>query len=74
MGTGISGHDCRWSGRLLGMGEKLSDVLQRTCTYVIHDHEVLLVFNSDDDSAAFQCWLGDIGWSIFQHHLKGDQG
>lgn len=56
------------------MGEKLSDVLQRTCTYVLHDNEVLLVFNSDDDSVAFQCWLGDIGWSIFQHHLKGDQG
>lgn len=38
----------------------------RTVTQSVPDHEVLLVFNGDDEAVRFSDWLDEAGWPAFE--------
>lgn len=35
-------------------------------TRAIADHEVFIIFTSDDDASDFRSWLDEEGWKLFQ--------
>lgn len=41
-------------------------------TREVADHELLLVFNSDDDAIGFREWLEDEGFDTYRNSLTGD--
>jgi len=43
----------------------------RQLTQSVPDHEVLLVFTSDEDAARFRDWLQDSGWPSFGSWVDG---
>jgi hypothetical protein len=36
----------------------------------IHEHEVFLAFNSDDEAIAFHEWWDRLGWQAFQQWVS----
>lgn len=43
----------------------------RQLTQTVPDHEVLLVFNGDDDAQKFRDWLQEPGWQAFVGRADG---
>lgn len=39
-------------------------------TRSVPDHEILLVFNGDEDALNFREWLEEHGWKLFQSAMK----
>ena len=53
------------------MEKDFSQVVQRFHPQQrVHEHEVFLSFDGDDEALAFTEWMHIIGWSIFEHHLS----
>ena len=43
---------------------------QRTLVESVPDHEILFVFNGDEDADLFRLWLEDVGWELFQAYYN----